>query len=136
MSKDYEITDLDKLDHLYFKLKTFLTKTYISTNKFKGLLITVSELDKHSDPQRRRYWSMIRQLKETAAQNGTFLNDDDWHVFIKIKSGFSKVVEVNGETQLIPKSVARTKSASKDDLNFLMNYISQLSLEYYNTHIE
>lgn len=136
MSKDYEITDLDKLDQLYFKLKTFLTKTYMSTNKFKGLLITVSELDKHSDPQRRRYWSMIRQLKETASQHGTVLNDDEWHVFIKIKSGFSKVVEVNGETQLIPKSVAKNKSASKDDLNFLMNYISELALEYYNTAID
>lgn len=136
MSKTYFIQNIDDLKAFYNKLVSWAIKDTLNRGKMTALTIIVSKAGKRSDPQVRKYWALIKELNQAMREAGNILSDYELHIYVKIKSGLSKVVEIDGETTLVPRSLSQQGDMTKQDVSFLIEFIYRFAIEKLGVDLE
>jgi hypothetical protein len=134
MAKEYEILDkqdfLDMIDHIY----NYMHTRELQGLPFQKLRITSKKWQKgKTSPQHRKYWKCIQQIKEGMNDLGNEYNEEDISQFIKMRSGFTKVVD----GQVVTKSIAdKSEDATNANLRHLIDFMIRFGQEYLGIEIE
>jgi len=134
MSREYDIFSEDD-----FNKMTSQFRDYFRIRKQRGLdfqrikIISKRWTKSKSSKQHRKYFALLSKYKELLIDAGYELNEEDCHAYIKLRSGFTKIIDA----QVIPKSIAdKSEEATSENLKFLIDFVIRTAAQDFDVNLE
>lgn len=133
MSKEFNIFNESDFDNMVQTFKNYFVRRKSDGHPFQKLKIISKKWQKSRSPaQLRAYWSCINQLTKALIDCGYEVNQDMTHNFVKVKSGFTEVID----GVMVPKSISdKSKDATVKNANELIEFIIRYAAQNLDTQI-
>lgn len=121
MAKRYEIQTMEDWNIFKDTMESYFNKV----EKFPRIIIDAKRWRKLKTPQQhRKYFAVVNEAVKAFREVGYDVTTDELHEYFKLKAGFTKTREVNGEIIITTKSLKdASEDATRNEVNRLIDFI-------------